>query len=111
MSLLTLFKSLFTKKQECNCKKMHLCDHYITLNRRGYDIIVPQYVYDELVDKGYTIGLTLTGKEEKRPSCVQLSHTVNGKQQYVGTLKSYMHVKAFNDGNVCNFNYNNIVKE
>ena len=108
MSLITLFKSLFKKKQECN--KMHLCNHYITLNRRGHDIVLPQYIYDELVDKGYTIGLTLSGKE-KKPSCVQLSHTIDGKQQYVGTLKSYMHVKAFNDGNVCNFNHNNIIKE
>ena len=34
---------------------------------------------------------------------------VEGKSKYIGTLKTYMNVKSFKDGNVCNFNRNNLI--
>jgi len=107
MSFLNWFKSLFNKKN------IHVCeDTIVILKRRGYDITLPLSVYNDLLSKNYTIGLITAGKGDNvKPSCVQVKHTENGKPVYIGTLKSLLGVKKFKDGNVCNFNNNNVVKE
>lgn len=74
-------------------------------NRCGFDIRVPIDVAGELDAKGYCVSLT---KYKGKPSCVQLSKVIDGKNKYIGTLKNYMNVESFKDRDVCNFNYNNL---
>lgn len=107
MSILNWFKSLFVKKQ-CYCKNNTMNNH-ITMKRRNQDIVMPIYVYNNLLKDG--IGVSVCFTKNGKPSCVQLNKMVNGKQTYAGTLKKYIGVKSFKDGNVCNFHENNVVKE
>ena len=81
---------------------------HTTINRRGYDIILPKAVYKELTAKSIDISLV---KSKGKPSCVQLTSYHNRKQVYHGTLKSYMGVKRFKNGNVCDFRTSNLIKE
>jgi len=81
---------------------------YISITRRGYDIVLDADVYESLTADKITISLVLASKT-KKPCCVQLNKTVNGKQTYKGTLKSYLNVKGFKDGNICNFKYDNLI--
>lgn len=117
--MFTFLKKLFGFKTECCCKhcncqesKMIKADFipYPNIekvyNRCGFDIRVPMDIAGELDAKGYCISLT---KYKGQPSCVQLSKAVEGKSKYVGTLKNFMHVESFKDGNVCNFNYSNLI--
>lgn len=80
---------------------------YTTITRRDFDIVLPKKVYKELTAKGIDISLV---KSKGRPSCVQLTSYVDGKQIYHGTLKAYMGFKKFKNNNVCDFRYNNLVK-
>mgnify|MGYP003306191623 CR=1 FL=1 len=77
---------------------------YTKLNRRGYEVVLPSSVYSEVKEGGYNIGLTLNTKKE--PSSVQLFKN----NKYVGTLKEAMGIKAFKDGNPCNFRVSNLIE-
>ena len=116
--MFTFLKKLFGFNAECNCKCCHCNESKKTeanwvpypniekvYQRCGFEIKVPMDVAGELDAKGYCISLT---KYKGQPSCVQLSKVINGKSTYVGTLKNFMNVQSFKDGNVCNFNYNNL---
>lgn len=110
MSVLNWFKSLFNRKTECTCdccnNSMSDC---IKITRRNFNIIIPIEVYNELLKNNLNISLSLTKTGE--PSSVQLHTTIEGKSKYVSTLKTFMNVKSFKDGNVCNFNKNNIIEK
>lgn len=79
---------------------------YIDINRRGYTICLPKKVYDILTAKHIDISLVIS---KGKPSCVQLTSYTKGKQTYHGTLKKYMGVKGFKNGNVCDFRRKNII--
>jgi len=81
---------------------------YTTIVRRDTKIVLPRTVYKALKAKGIDISLV---KSKGKPSCVQLTSYDEGKQIYHGTLKAYMKVKSFKDGNICNFRTNNIIKK
>ena len=80
---------------------------YIKLVRRDTKIILPYKVYETLYSDGIDISLI---KNKGKPSCVQLTSYEDGKQVYRGTLKTYMGVKGFKNGNVCDFRMKNIIK-
>ena len=108
MSLLNWFKSLFNRSECCcNCCNHHSVDDHVTIQRRNQDITIPLNIYKHLLGEGIRISVTFN--KDKKSSTVQLSKIVDGKQKYVGTLKKYMNVKSFKDGNVYNFHKNNIV--
>ena len=77
---------------------------YTKLNRRGYEVVLPTAVYNEIKENGYNVSLVLN--KYKEASTVQI--TKNNK--YCGTLKEAMGVKAFKDGNPCNFRVSNIIE-
>ena len=81
---------------------------YTTLNRRGYKVIVPTDVYNELYNEGYNIGLVLgKSKISSEPyKSVQLFKNA----QYCGTLKSAMGVSGFKNGNPCDFRAKNLIE-
>lgn len=79
---------------------------YININRRGYAIYLPKKVYNTLTAKSIDISLVLS---RGKPSCVQLTSYKKGKQTYHGTLKKYMGVRGFKNGNVCDFRRKNII--
>jgi len=81
---------------------------YTTIVRRDIEITLPKKVYKKLAAESIDISLV---KSKGKPSCVQLTSYENGKQIYHGTLKAYMNVKSFKDGNVCNFRENNLIKK
>ena len=108
MSMLSWFKSLFIKKKD-NFSSLKASEvKYVTIKRRKYDIIIPENCYNTLTSLGYTFSLTLF---KGKPSSVQLFITKNKKQKYRGTLKDWLDVKAFKDGNVCNFKFDNVIKK
>lgn len=117
--MFTFLKKLFGFDTKCCCKHCNCKESKIVkadwipypniekvYNRCGFEIKVPMDVAGELDAKGYCVSVT---KYKGKPSCVQLSKVIDGKSTYVGTLKSFMNVESFKDGNVCNFNYNNLV--
>ena len=75
---------------------------YTKLNRRGYEVVLPTSVYNELRDNHINIGLVMRGNSKT----VQLTSGT----QYMGTLKEAMGVKAFKDGNPCNFRISNLIE-
>ena len=81
---------------------------YIIITRRDVAIRLPRKIYKELKAKGIDISLVKT-KTNNKPSCVQLTSYLNGKQIYHGTLKAYMNVKKFKNGDVCDFHKNNLI--
>lgn len=104
-------KKLFGKKdkcccEHCNCKHNSVEDLSFVYSRKGYEIILPVDIATELEENGLTLSAT---KYNNKPSCVQMFKVVEGKSKYIGTLKTYMNVKSFKDGNVCNFNRNNLI--
>ena len=117
--MFTFLKKLFDFKIECHCKYRN-CQESKTIKtnkvpypniekvyqRCGFEIKVPMDIAGELDAKRYCISLT---KYKGQPSCVQLSKVIDGKSTYIGTLKNFMNVQSFKDGNVCNFNYNNLI--
>ena len=108
MSLLSWFKDLFKNDKKCHSEASEAT--YTTITRRGYDIIIPTKTYKQLKDLGYTFGLVL-GPKSKKPVAVQLNVTENGKRIYRGTLRSWLNVKKFKDGNSCNFRSENIIEK
>lgn len=102
-------KKLFGFKTKCDCKYNSLDivkDLTITYSRKGYEIILPVNIATELKENRLTLSAT---KYNNKPSCVQMFKVIEGKSKYIGTLKTYMNVKSFKDGNVCNFNRNNLI--
>lgn len=85
-------------------------EKYVTLIKHDFPIVIPHKIYVELETKGYTISLKLNNRT-KLPSCIQLNKHIDGKTKYIGTLKSYIGVKEFKDGNVCNFHKSNLIME
>lgn len=75
---------------------------YTKLNRRGYEVVLPTSVYNELRDNHINISLVMRGNSKT----VQLTSGT----QYMGTLKKAMGVKAFKDGNPCNFRVSNLIE-
>ena len=75
---------------------------YTKLNRRGYEIVLPTAVYNELRENNVYVSLVVKGTSKT----VQL----NQNHKYVGTLKAAMGVKAFKDGNPCNFRVSNLIE-
>ena len=102
-------KKLFGKKDKCCCEHCNcnsVEDLPFVYSRKGYEIIVPQDIAAKFKEEALTVSAT---KYNNKPSCVQIFKTVEGKSKYVGTLKDYMNVESFKDGNVCNFNRNNLI--
>lgn len=77
---------------------------YTKLNRRGFEVVLPTSVYNEVKSQGCNIKLILNTK--KKPSSVQLFKN----DQYCGTLKEAMGVKGFKDNNPCNFRVSNLIE-
>lgn len=75
---------------------------YITLTRRNTDIVLPEDVYTKLEKKGYKVSLVKHGNS----STVQLTKD----NKYISTLKSFMKVVGFKNGNPCDFHKSNIIK-
>lgn len=75
---------------------------YTKLNRRGYEIVLPTSVYNELRDNKVSIGLVVKGNSKT----VQLIKD----RMYAGTLKEAMGVKSFKDGDACNFRVSNLIE-
>lgn len=92
--LKNLWNKLFGKKESLT-----------TIVRRGFEIILPIEIYNALAIEKVFISVVLY---KGKPSCIQLCKNIEGKAVYVGTLKDYMKVKSFKDGNNCNFAYSNI---
>lgn len=67
---------------------------------RGYKIYMTEEVAKSLEKKHYYISLCLSNG---KPSCVQLMHNCKGGSKYVMTLKKFLGVKGFKNGNVCDF--------
>lgn len=76
---------------------------YTTLNRRGYDIILPTDVYQMLQEKKINIGLAIT-KNSMTVQCTKNKH-------YLGTLKECMGITRFKNGNPCDFHMSNVITE
>ena len=102
MSLLSWFKSLFKNNKKC-CSKASEAE-YVTITRRGHDIIVPKKV----IDLGYSVTLTLY---RGKPSSVQLWSIIDGKRKYSMSLKELLGVKSFVNGNPCDFRNENIIEK
>lgn len=92
--LKNLWNKLFGKKESLT-----------TIVRRGFEIILPIEIYNALNIEKISISVVLY---KGKPSCIQLTKIIDGKAAYLGTLKDYMKVKSFKDGNNCNFAYSNI---
>ena len=108
--MLNFLKRIFGIQDKCCCEYCH-CDgpaieENTFLNRKGYRIIIPQDIASELEKKKLSISAT---KHNGKASCVQMFETIAGKSKYKGTLKDYMNVKSFKDGDVCNFSRNNLI--
>ena len=75
---------------------------YTTINRRGYEVVLPTDVYETLTNKGYSISLGICGQS----GTVQLTKD----RKYAGSLKKYMGVTSFKNGNPCDFHVSNLIK-
>lgn len=78
---------------------------YTKLNRRGYEVVLPTAVYNEVKNNGYNVSLVLNSRKE--PSTVQITKA----NKYCGTLKEAMGVTAFKNGNPCDFRKSNLICE
>ena len=75
---------------------------YTTLTRRNTEIVLPVDVYTKIQKKGYNVSLVKTGNS----ATVQLTKD----NKYISTLKSFMKVSGFKNGDVCDFHKTNIIK-
>lgn len=96
----------------CNCKKI-TCDgpdleedFDEVIVRKDYQITIPYSIKVQLKNEDISISAT---KYNGNPSCVQMFKVIDGKPKYISTLKAYMNVKSFKDGNVCNFSRKNLI--
>lgn len=74
---------------------------YTTLNRRGYEIVLPTHVYNQLSEKNINVGLSMKGNS--------MTVQCTKDKQYLGTLKQYMGVSGFKNGNPCDFHVRNLI--
>ena len=74
---------------------------YTKLNRRGHEIVLPTEVYNGLRENGMNVSLVL------HPNSKTVQLTRNNK--YLGTLKEYMGVGGFKNGNSCDFHISNLI--
>lgn len=116
--MFNFLKKLFGIKDtcccECHCKykiwdvdgpdKEDILNEVII--RRDYKIVIPTDIKTQLDNNKISISVT---KHAGKTSCVQLFKTIEGKSKYMGTLKAYMNVKSFKDGDVCNFSRDNLI--
>lgn len=91
------FKNFIKKGQE---------PESVVLYRRGYPIFIQDKHLEMLKKKKQYISLVLA---KGKPSCVQVTTIVNGKNTYVSSLKKMLGVKSFVNGNVCDFRKSNIM--
>jgi len=110
--MLEFLKRLFSIKKECCCK-CNCCqdgqnkeDLNEIIKRNTYTIILPHDIKEELDQKRYLISAKMY---KGKPSCIQMFKHIDGNSMYIGTLKSYMNVKSFKDGNICNFSKENLI--
>lgn len=95
--------NLFKKEVEVVDEPVEL----IIFNRRGFKITMDKKTYNRMRELGYTFHLALN---KGKPSCVHLKYRDKNlkKTYYVSSLKEWLDVKNFKDGNVCNFNPDNL---
>lgn len=95
-------KNLFSKKEKPK-------EVYHVLVRRGHEIILPREFYDTCEKNNYSFSVVFD--KSNRPTSVQVTHIVDGKRTYIGTVKKMLNVAKFKDKNVCNFSKENIVEK
>ena len=78
---------------------------YTKLNRRGYEVVLPSTVYQELRDNDCTIQLVVHKGSDSKTVEIRQNH------KYMGTLKEAMGVKGFKNGNSCDFHVSNLICE
>lgn len=81
-------------------------EEIVTVEGKGYTIYLPKDKYDELKSQGYSFSVS---SRNKKPNSVAIRFYKDGKYGYLSTLKSYLNVVAFKDGNVCNFATDNCI--
>lgn len=75
---------------------------YTKLNRRGFEVVLPTSVYNELRNNNICVGLAMrNGSKTVQLSC---------GTKYMGTLKEAMGVKGFKNGNPCDFHVSNLIE-
>ena len=72
---------------------------YVTITRRGIDIVLSKALFKDLKDNGVSLTLTSTS-----PYNVQMFQN----KQYVGLLKNELGVTSFKNGNVHDFHQSNL---
>lgn len=106
MSFINWFKSLFSKKQ-CHCCCCHKHEDVpVIYTRRGFDIKLSKVTADDIESQGLLIALAIY---KGQPSSVQVTKYVNGKTEYVGTLKKFLNVKSFKNGDILDFTLDNLI--
>lgn len=76
------------------------------VERRGMKILIPTKVWKELEEKNYSISVIIY---KGNPSSVQILKNENGKCKYISTLKAYMNIKSFVNGNPCDYRKENLI--
>lgn len=112
--MLNFIKWLFGIKEKCCCECDCTCcknnsgkdDFNEIIKRANYTIILPNSIKRKLDEEGYLISAKMYNN---KPSCVQMFKRIDGKSVYAGTLKSYMNIESFKDGDICNFSKENLI--
>lgn len=76
------------------------------VERRGMKILIPTKVWKELEEKNYSISVIIY---KGNLSSVQILKNENGKCKYISTLKAYMNIKSFVNGNPCDYRKENLI--
>jgi hypothetical protein len=101
--LLALLRNIFAPK---NIVIDEAPEITVEVERRGVMIILPVSIWEELESKNYSISVVMY---KGKPSSVQVLKTEDGKSKYVSTLKSYMNIKSFINGNPCDYRKENLI--
>lgn len=73
---------------------------------RGFEIIMSEALDNQLRSLHYNTSVTC---KDGRPNCVQLTKTKDGRNVYVSSLKKFLGVKSFKNGNLCDYSPDNLV--
>jgi hypothetical protein len=101
--LLALLRNIFAPK---NIVIDEAPEITVEVERRGVTIILPVSIWEELESKNYSISVVMY---KGKPSSVQVLKTEDGKSKYVSTLKAYMNIKSFINGNPCDYRKENLI--
>lgn len=101
--LLALLRNIFAPK---NIVIDEAPEITVEVERRGVTIILPVNIWEELESKNYSISVVMY---KGKPSSVQVLKTEDGKSKYVSTLKAYMNIKSFINGNPCDYRKENLI--